>query len=200
MWYTEMRSSSTTRCTIAVTILLICFFSHLTFAQSKTITVVLLNGERLTLSTWSFVYYFVRSNEIVAQGSTAKSLQKKSQNLYLTERYDQEEGKIAFGKGEDISIAAENLSSIKFVWNTKYGSLEKVIITRTDGTQLTRPRLGPIATSFLGDDTFLYGKTVYLEGDYQVGKELQHLNYNLNIWLRGKHTKNDLIGKIIFQE
>lgn len=183
-----------------MTTLVIFFFGHLASAQSKTIRVQMVNEEQFTLSPWSFVYYLVRGNEIVAEGSNTKPIQKKSQNLYLSERYDQEEGKMGFGKGKDISINPEELSSLEFVWNWQNGTLEKVIITRRDGTQLTRPRLGPIATSFFGDDTFLYGKTVYLEGDYQVEKELRHLNYNLNKWLRGNYSKGDIIGKIVFQE
>ena len=194
-----MKSRLTIRCTSAVTIILICFFYNFTFAQPETITVVLGNGEKLTVSTWSFVYYLVRSNELVAQGNTAQPLEKRSKNLYLVERYDQEDGKIDFGKGKDMNITAENLSSIKFIWNWKYGTLEKVIITRIDGPQLTRARLGPIATSFLGNEEFLYGKTLHLEGDYQGAKGLQHLNYNLNKWLRGKLPKKEIIEKIIFQ-
>jgi hypothetical protein len=194
-----MNSRLTIRCTSAVTIILICFFYNLSFAQPETITAVLGNGEKLTLFKWSFVYYLVRSNEIVAQGSTAEPLEKRSKNLYLLERHDQEEGKIDFGKGKEMNITAENLSSIEFIWNWKYGTLEKVIITRIDGSQLTRSRLGPIAPSFLGDEKFLYGKTLHLEGDYQGGKGLQHLNYNLNKWIKGKLPKKEIIKKIIFQ-
>jgi hypothetical protein len=194
-----MKSRLTIRCTIAVSIILICFFCNHSVAQPESITVLLGNGEKLTLSTWSFVYYLVRSNEIVAQGSTAQPIEKRSKNLYLLERHDQEEGKIDFGKGKEIHITTENLSSIEFSWNWKYGTLEKVIITRIDGPQLTRSRLGPIATSFLGDEKFLYGKTLHLEGDYQGGKGLQHLNYNLNKWLKGKLSQKEIIEKIIFQ-
>jgi hypothetical protein len=199
MWSGKMKSRLTIRCTSAVSIILICFFCNLTFAQPEAITVVLGNGEKVTLSAWSFVYHLVRSNEIVAQGSTAQPLEKRSQNLYLVERYDQEEGKADFGKGKEINITAENLSSIEYIWNWKYGTLEKVIITRIDGSQLTRSRLGPIATSFLGDEKFLYGKTLYLEGDYPGEKGLQHLNYNLNKWLKGKLPQKEIIEKIIFQ-
>ena len=194
-----MKSRLTIRCTSAVTIILICFFCNLTFAQPETITVVLGNGDKVTLSAWSFVYHLVRSNEIVAQGSTPDPLKKRSKNLYLLERHDQEEGKIDFGKGKEMNFTAENLSSIEFIWDWKYGTLEKVIITRIDGPQLTRSRLGPFATSFLGDDKFLYGKTLYLEGDYPGEKGLQHLNYNLNKWLKGKLPKKEIIEKIIFQ-
>ena len=182
----------------AFTIIVICFISNFSFAQSGTITVIFGNEEKFTVSRWSFVYHLVRSNEVVSRGSTTEPLQKKSQNLYLIERYDQEEGKTDFGKGKEIKINSDQLSSIEYGWNWKYGTLEKVIITLSDGKKLTRLRLGPFATSFLGDDKFLYCKTLYLEGEYQIGQGLKYLNYNLNKWIKGKVSKEEIIKKIIF--
>ena len=194
-----MKNRLTARVTCTLTIIVIGFFSNLSFAQSGTITVVFGNGEKQTLSKWSFAYHLVRSNEIVSRGSTTEPLRKKSQNLYLIERYDQEEGKVDFGKGEEITINSEQLSSIEYGWNWKYGTLEQVIVTLADGKQLTRPRLGPFGTSFLGDDKFLYCKTLFIEGEYQAGQGLKYLNYNLNKWIMGKASKEEIIQKIIFQ-
>jgi len=181
------------------TVLFLFAFCDPALCQPKKITVVYGSEEKIALTNWSFVYHLVRKDEVSFKKVSPEVLKKKSQNLYLMERYDDEEGKGNFGKGKEILIECVKLSSIEYLWNWNYGSYQKVILTLTDGTKLERVRLGPIATSFLGEERFLYGKGIYLEGDYTSQYELKHLDYNLDKWLRGSVPKREIIVKIIFQ-
>ncbi len=185
-------------CIFIYAILLLSAFGNHALCQQKKVTVVFGDGEKITLSDWSFVYHLKRGDEALVKGEGTGVLKKKSHNLFLKERYDEEEGKKDFGKGKEISIDYEKLSSIEYLWNWGFASSEKVIITLTDGTKLERVRLGPIATSFFGDEKFLYGKGIYLEGNYTLSDEKKRINYNLDKWLRGAVPKKEIIVKIIF--
>jgi hypothetical protein len=169
------------------------------FSQPKKIVVIFGNGEEATLSDWSFVYQLVEGDEVFRKGSSPNVAEKKSRNLYLIERYEEEEDKILFSKSKEINIDGEKLSSIEYRWNWEFSSMENITITLNDGTKLVRARLGPIATSFFSDETIRYAKGIYLEGTYRVKGEEKHLRYNLNKWLEGGVSKEEIIVKIIFQ-
>ena len=174
-------------------------FCDIAICQQKKATVVFGNGKAVELSSWSFVYHMTRSDEMLFNGGSHEKFEEKSRNLYLQERYDQEEGKEGFGKGKDISIVCEKLASIEYVWNWVFGSSEKVVITSTDGNKLERVRLGPISTSSFGEGKSIHAKGIYLEGDYTFRGELKTINYNLDKWLRGAVPKEEIIVKITFQ-
>lgn len=185
--------------TLIDTVLLLFAFWGIALCQPKSITVIFGNGEKMVLSDWSFVYHLTRRNEILVKGSSFEVLKEKSHNLYLMERYDEEEGKMDFDKKKEVNIDYEKLSSIEYLWNWEYGSAEKVIITFIDGTKLERVRLGPISTSFFGEEKFIYGEGIYLEGSYKFKDEWKQLKYNLNKWLSGEIPRKEIIVKIIFQ-
>jgi len=179
--------------------LVLLAFCDIAICQQKKATVYFGNGKAVELSNWSFVYHMTRSDEMLFNGGSHEAFEEKSSNLYLKERYDQEEGKEGFGKGKDISIVSEKLSSIEYFWNWVFGSSEKVVITFTDGNKLERVRLGPISTSSFGDEKSMHGKGINIEGDYTFRGELKRINYNLDKWLRGGVPKEEIIVKITFQ-
>jgi hypothetical protein len=161
--------------------------------------VVFGKGEKVTLTDWTFVYHLKKGDDAFVKGKSSEVLKKKSLNLHLMERYDEENGKIDFDTKKEFNIDAQQLSSIKYFWNWDYGSSEKVVITLTDGTIVERVRLGPVSTSIFGDEKFLYGQGIYLEGTYRVKDEMRSLSYNLDKWLRGAVPKEEIIVKIIFE-
>ncbi len=179
--------------------LVLLVFCDIAICQQKKATVFFGNSKAVELSNWSFVYHMTRSDEMVFNGGSHEEFKEKSYNLYLMERYDQEEGKEDFGKGKDISIVCEKLASIEYFWNWVFGSSEKVVITLTDGTKLERVRLGPISTAAFGAEKSIHGKGIYLGGDYTFRGELKSINYNLDKWLRGAVPKEEIIVKITFQ-
>lgn len=197
----EMKNYSNAKNIFIVTyaVILLCCFCGPALCQPKTITVVFESGEEIETSNWSFVYHLSNKNEVLARGSSPKIIKKKSQNLYLMERYDKKEGKSGFGKLKEINIELEKLSSIEYVWDWGLGNTEKVIITLKDGTKIERLRLGPISTTVIAGRQSLRGEGIYLEGVYKLDEERKNLRYNLNKWLKGEASKKEIITKIVFQ-
>jgi hypothetical protein len=187
-----------TRTLIIATFINLSFLGDYALSQPSKITVVFGNEEKQELLNWSFVYHVTRRNKVLPKGKSPKVIEKKSQNLYLMERYDNKEDKTDYGKGSEIKIDSKNLASIEYLWNWNYGSMEKVVITLKDGTKLKRLRLGPISVSFVEDSKFLHGDGIYLEGNYTLNGNWRHLKYNLNKWRMVEIPKNKIIKKIIF--
>ena len=196
--YTAIKNSSKIF-TFICTILPLLVFCDSALCQPEKITVFFGNGEKIALFDWSFVYHLTRSDEMLTKGNSPELFKEKSKNLYLMKRYDEVRGKIDFGKGKEISITGDKLASIEYLWNWGYSSSEKVVIILTGGTKIERTRLGPLSTSSFGEEKFIHGKGIFLEGDYTLKGELKHLNYNLDKWLRGAASTGEIIAKIIFQ-